>query len=697
MTLNLQQICQLLPAVYRIRDTDEQGPLKALIAILTEQFQVLEDSLEQAYDDQFIETCAEWVVPYIGELVGAGGLNTFPQAQFSMRGQVANTLTNRRRKGTLFALEGIARDLTGWDANAMEFFQFLATTQYAKHPRPGNLSFPCVRGADSRLIGTPFDTEARTADIRNIESLRGRYNIPNIGIFLWRIPSYRMDVAPAYSLDARRFLFDPFGRDIALYTDPATRDDTKRVRPINVSMPILRRVLFDDLQAHPTAATDADAQYYGPDASIFLSYSLPASPPVSLPVASCNLSDLTDSSGNVIGWAHQPPGVIAIDPQLGRISFPPDQPAPTTVHGTYCYGFSANIGGGSYERDLDESQDITVRVPQDAPSIQAALDQAIAQLVGDNTKAVVEIQDSEYYFEAPAVLVPTKTQVTLRAASGVRPTLVLSGDFTICGQDSSTFELDGLWVAGGSLVIPATAAGGNPNHLDQLSLSNCTLLPTPTPTIGPVPAQPVAPPRLWVEAAGVSVEVEQCVMGSIRATDGCDVSITGSIVDALDPTDVAYAGLDSISAAGQLTVNNSTLIGKVHARLITLASNTIFYARLALADPWPSPVLADQLQQGCVRFSYVPPGSLVPRCFQCRPAADDPPTLAPQFTSLRCGDAGYCQLAAASGAQILQGADDGSEMGVFHDLFQPQREANLRNNLPEYLRFGLQAGLFHAS
>jgi hypothetical protein len=689
MTLDLKQIYQLLPAVYRIRDTDEQGPLQALIAILTEQFQVLEDSLEQAYDDQFIETCAEWVVPYIGELVGAGGLNVFPQARFSMRGQVANTLTNRRRKGTIFALEGIARDLTGWDANVVEFFQFLATTQYAKHPRPGNLAFPSVRGADSRLIGTPFDTEARTADVRNIESLRGRYNIPNIGIFLWRIPSYRMDVAAAYALDSRRFLFDPFGRNIALQTDPATRDDSKRVLPVNVPMPILRRVLFDDLQ-----------QYYGPDASIFLSYSMPASPPTSLPVVSCNLSDVRDSSGNVTGWAHQPPGVIAIDPQLGRISFPADQPAPETVHGTYCYGFSADIGGGPYERDLDESQDILVRVSRDTFSIQAALDQVATQLsVGNSTKAVVEIQDSEYYFEAAlSAFVPEQKQVTLRAASGARPTLVLSGDFAISGFDNSSFALDGLWVAGGSLVVPVMAAGNNePNGLVQLSVSDCTLLPTPTPAFGRVPAEPVAPPRLLIEAAGVSVAIAQCVLGSIRAIDGCDVSITGSIVDALDPKEVAYAGLDSISAAGQLTVKNSTVIGKVHARLITLASNTIFYARLAPMDPWPSPVLADQLQQGCVRFSYVPPGSLVPRCFQCRPAADDPPTLAPQFTSLRCGDAGYCQLAAASGAEILQGADDGSEMGVFHDLFQPQREANLRKNLPEYLRFGLQAGLFHAS
>jgi hypothetical protein len=40
------------------------------------------------------------------------------------------------------------------------------------------------------------------------------------------------------------------------------------------------------------------------------------------------------------------------------------------------------------------------------------------------------------------------------------------------------------------------------------------------------------------------------------------------------------------------------------------------------------------------------------------------------------------------------GAEDGSEMGVFSLLQQPQREANLRIALDEYLRFGLEAGIF---
>jgi hypothetical protein len=36
-------------------------------------------------------------------------------------------------------------------------------------------------------------------------------------------------------------------------------------------------------------------------------------------------------------------------------------------------------------------------------------------------------------------------------------------------------------------------------------------------------------------------------------------------------------------------------------------------------------------------------------------------------------------------------------MGVFHDLYQPQRAANLRARLDEYTPAGMQAGIILAS
>ena len=47
--------------------------------------------------------------------------------------------------------------------------------------------------------------------------------------------------------------------------------------------------------------------------------------------------------------------------------------------------------------------------------------------------------------------------------------------------------------------------------------------------------------------------------------------------------------------------------------------------------------------------------------------------------------------------EIKRGADDELEMGVFHDLCQPQRAANLRARLDEYTPAGMGAAIIYAS
>jgi hypothetical protein len=139
------------------------------------------------------------------------------------------------------------------------------------------------------------------------------------------------------------------------------------------------------------------------------------------------------------------------------------------------------------------------------------------------------------------------------------------------------------------------------------------------------------------------------------------------------------------------------VIGKVHTRQMTLASNCLFVSRLAgPADPWTAALWVERRQKGCVRFSWVPPGSRTPRRYQCQPQQGDAQTR-PHFTSLRYGDAAYCQLREVTPESIRRGANDESEMGVLHGLYQPQREINLKVRLDEYLRFGLEAGIFYVS
>ena len=112
--LTPERLYQLLPAIHRLRDAEQGQPLRALLAVIEEELTALELDAARLYDNWFIETCDEWTVPYIGDLVGARPIRPVPSAGVSTRAWVANTLAYRRRKGTALVLEQLARDVTGW-------------------------------------------------------------------------------------------------------------------------------------------------------------------------------------------------------------------------------------------------------------------------------------------------------------------------------------------------------------------------------------------------------------------------------------------------------------------------------------------------------------------------------------------------------------------------------------------------------
>src|SRR6266540_535798 len=193
MSFDADRMYELLPAIYRVRDADRGEPLKALLSVIADQVGVLEEDLAQLYDDQFIETCAPWVVPYIGDLIGYRALHNVVPKIGSQRAEVAHTIGFRRRKGTAAMLEQLARDVTGWNARAVEFFQLLGWTQFMNHLRRQNHYAPDLRDWEPlERLGTAFETTAHTVDVRHIEQNEGKYNIPNIGIFFWRLNAFRL-------------------------------------------------------------------------------------------------------------------------------------------------------------------------------------------------------------------------------------------------------------------------------------------------------------------------------------------------------------------------------------------------------------------------------------------------------------------------------------------------------------------------
>lgn len=692
MGFDVERIYSLLPAIHRIRDEEEGKPLRALIAIIAEQAGLLEENMAQLYDDQFVETAAAWVLPYLGDLVGVTGLPGTRSGVLTPRAEVANTIAYRRRKGTASVLEQLARDLTGLPAHAVEYFQLLATTQYMNHLRPENRSFISVRNANRlEFLGSPFEHSrfediTHTVDVRRIAKRRGRYNIPNIGIFLWRLRAYALTLSPAVPAapgDTQRFFLSPLGCNMPLFNVPSTEDDiTHLAEPENVPIKMTRRML--------KARID---NFYGKGGSFFIDApgsTILASPASQLPSDYFQICDLSDVA---TGWAHTPAiGKVSIDPVLGRIAFPTPQTLP--VRASFHYGFSANMGGGEYMRAVASLPGATVVQAQSIAAAVSALNAAL------NDRLILEIPDSGRY-ELPSLgpLSLGSRHLVVRAAAKRRPTVVLAGDIEISGNDDGECTLDGLLIIGGSLTVRAAA-----QNLRKLTLRHCTFVPGIRLTTEGLPVSSDAP-SLIVESAGTLVTIESCILGGLRVSQDAHVCITNSIIDSTSITGIAYAGLDPVlpdsAFGGAITLEQCTVIGKVYADVITLASNTIFLAELAGTDPtliWKGPVQARRRQEGCIRFSYLPAGARVPQRYYCQPKLEsDAARFRPQLLSYRYSTPEYCQLSPNCPDEISRGADDESEMGAFHDLYQPLREKYLRARLDEYLRFGLEAGIFYAT
>ena len=702
-----EEIYGLLPAVYRIRDAEQGGVLLELLDVLAGQVNVLAESLEQAYDDQFVETCAEWVAPYIGDLVGYRTLHGVVPRVASPRAEVANTIRYRRRKGTVSVLEQLAADVTGWPARAVEFFELLAATQYMNHVRPQAAATANLRDAARlELAGTfqagAFDGLAHTAEMRRIGSRSGRYNIRNVGIFLWRVQALRLAHSPlvAADLSGRRYRFDPLGTDRPLFAARRTEQEiTHMADPLDVPLPLRRRFLGAHL-----------AELYGAAGSLLLELETGGGT-TPVPEGDVHVCDLSDDPAAPGTWAHEPQPSdthVAIDPVLGRVAFPAPPAAGETRLATFHHGSALAVGGGGYDRAASlEPVETLVTVSGGDP-----LGPPLASVAGGGA---VQILDSRRY-AAPATIVATTPApnapdrvVTLRAANRARPLLERGDQLRLAMDPDTTVVIDGLVLAGAPLVIEE-AADARPR---TLVLRHCTLVPGITRDANGGPHS-VGRASLIVLHPFASVTLDHCVVGPVVAVEGADVTANDSVLDACTDGEIAFCGRaaagggglltvsaaadrltgDGLTPGGHLTLDACSVLGKVHAQRLDVSDSLLLAARTGAADPWPAPVWAERRQVGCVRFSFVPPGSRTPRRFHC---AGADPAQRPFHTSLRYGDPGYMQLHRSTHAAIRTGASDESEMGATHELYQPQRETNLRLRLDEYLRYGLEAGFFYAT
>ncbi len=751
MTDTASKLYELLPAIYRIRDAEQGEPLKALLSVMASQIHLVEEDIDQLYENWFIETCQEWLVPYIGDLLGVRPLPGTGDDVFSRRAYVANTLAYRRRKGTLAVLEELARNVTGWPAKAVEYFELLATSQHLNHLRLHRAASIQIgsNGARSNLerLGGPFETAAHTADVRRIESHRGMYNLPNIGLHLWRLAAYHLvrgDARAASDAPSGCWRFHPMGYDAPLFNAPQTEEGiTHLAEEINVPGLLRRFPLYLELEARRVAISKKlkpASLYFGenPVFEIFISGKSKPLAPEEILIG--NLANWEKP-----GWTPPQPIIYAkdsrgktlttkcvVDPELGRIAFHQDD-APEKVSVTYAHGFSGNLGGGPYDRrrsvqrwHFPNKQNFTWMFEVTRATAGHTLADALnAWNTHNHTHrqafGLICITDNATYAEVvPDIEIRGANRLAIVASllplnatltpDNLRPHII--GDLVITkpsGLNPERGNLRGSVIIDGLLVEGAVSVKSC--NLGLLHLAHCTLA-SPCNNQRPTRSQPSV--SVASGNTGLQVVMDSCITETIRsAPDIQSLKIFQSLIDAGENDATVLAGLTGNAFGPPATIERSTLFGRTFVRELS-ASESIFTAE----------VQVERCQMGCMRFSWLrlpaDPAETpqTPPRYRCQPCLEittqdekniqdgkfiDPLLvrkrvslwLAPGFSSRAFAHPAYGQLRLSTPAQIRTGAEDGSQMGAFCFLKQPQREAGLRAALIEYLRSGLEAGIFY--
>jgi hypothetical protein len=564
----------LLPEVYRNDDSavlDAPGPLQELLSRIAVQVATVRRSLDRLWDDQSIESCDDWVIPYIAALVDT---NLVPA--MDARGQrldVANTINYRRRKGTLGLIEELTANVTGWESRAVEFFRALGRYRHGLDPAigwPADSSDPAgartlqhaerlvglltgtpaggfadIRSAaGAAATGTAFDEFHHFADVRRGEGALGWYGIPKVGIFLWRSVSLSVDrgtPVPVASCPGT-FAFDPTGRQIPLFQadDRAPDGYGENWAPLaewQVPGPLTQEV-YDAVRAAHEAPPPKGA-WPDPKASFW---------PETLSVTPVGAGVQLDED-EVLVW-----------PEVGRFKLV--GAANDDVEVGYHYGLFSRIGAGPYDRrqlqQCDHAPPTVDPLPVTTADGGSAIDlaNALAALGPVGTVVVTDGLTSTAVSPVGSPAAPIQ-DVTMRAADERRAVIRLAaGDSpwvfqgsTAPGSADARLRLEGLLVAGQDVVL----RGG----FHEVVLSCCTFDPgtrgdlrTPPTVWEPaVDGRPLSATRLWIEGTVRTLTIDRCILGPIRTRQGGvteTIAASDSVVQGLPSTDgtlIAGAGV----------------------------------------------------------------------------------------------------------------------------------------------------------
>lgn len=730
-----EKLWEMIPSIYRHEDgldtNPNKGVLRSFVLLFAEQAAILRRSQDRLWDDQFIDLCSDWAVPYIADLVGTRLVSSLNKR--GRRIDVAKTIYYRRRKGTLKVLEELISDITGWEGVVVEKFKRMGRNRHGLDPIPSLLSGKYKKiftggWADlrqqriSELALSPFDELYYTADVRQNKGTDGLWGISKLAFHLYKLSSFELkDVEPFDFGDGLKYGFDPSGRDIPLFSRrnrPADWDEWRSAYEWELPMPVRCRLLghaeyilteanIQKLIADHGLSTGAvndlrsicNIHFYNErrfrltlqtlseyneikDTAILLpllNYALIdkcgkkallpdnsgnngsiASDDYSIAVKNITSSEIFSSEKIVPGclteWANNVPEEkeLIIDPENGRLLFMNNDPD-RKVSVSYYYGFSGNIGAGTYDRQnsLDIKSGSNIKGGGKIP------------VTGILNNGVTQINDNKTY--SPVSNKNKIINMTFQAANKKRPYVHLDKSWVLgsVAHEDSNLCLNGLWMGGndGNEIIIQ-------GDFETVVIKHCTLDPGGDKDIlGNI----IHPLPLVVEGNIETLIIDSSITGPILCRNGGlieNLKIYDSIIQSVDTGVLALELLKGI-----VEMKRVTIFGAIEI-LRLFASESIITETSKVTDT----------QNGCFRFSTAPEDSRLPKPYESYLFSGDTNFW---FTSKKFGQPGYAQLSEVSPVVIKRGAENGSEMGAFCSLLNPIKADSLQAKVEEYMPFGL--------
>lgn len=679
-------IADYLPPALRQGPDGETGAPRLLDALLDgveAQRRVLEQDIDAVWDDLFIESCADWAVPYIGALLGLP-----PDAG---RLEVAYAIALRRRKGTPAALEDFAEVLTSWTVRVLEGWQITLWAQRLGHPPPPRVASFTVADGSRFRVGTPFEAGRRSVTPGGPWSPRAATAV----VWPWQVRTLlAVQAAPLAGGPANRFSLHPLRTEAPLYLRPRPRRLSS-----DVGAAAGRSRTGDELDA-PVRATYRVVEALAGDGQVTYATNWTLAPehPLAAGAGSEDPTLLALTVGgagvawNKLRFGALPPGVAApqapaadevvVDIARGHVELGASLNG--TVRATWHRPVAGDLGALTGDAEVAAAARVVVEVNPALPAsgnrvqtLSAAftLAQALSgplqaeDSVRGRPDVEIRLLTSDRLTSPPALtFTPAVPRWRIVAPRPQTPVLVNSLSLDLPG---AIVELEGFYLDG-DLRLGARLECVTARHLTMNTAAG---------------REVQAAPAAW----GVGFEARHCILGAIRADLAAEaIVVEDSIVDArgerLAVCGAAPGGTPSkaaIAAVGAhapaLRANGVTFVGAVHLEAAN-AVDCVFLDGIEVV----------QTQEGCLRHCYLGPTSTSPAhptTYRCMSAP------APTFSSIGFEAAGYYALALEPAHPLQTAASDGGEVGAYHHARRAARITNLRRRIAEFVPLGLRSGL----